>query len=49
MGACAVAGDLYVTGGYDGSVVLSSVEKYNPVSDTWTTIASLPYIRTNPQ
>jgi N-acetylneuraminic acid mutarotase len=42
-GACVIAGELYVTGGYnaDGHH-LSSVEKYSPSSDTWSAVAPLP-------
>ena len=31
-------GHLYVLGGYDGDSFLSSVEMYNPVTDTWTLV-----------
>jgi hypothetical protein len=42
FGACAVFGELYVTGGCDGyGQVLSSVEKYFPSSDTWITVTPL--------
>jgi hypothetical protein len=43
--AAVVAGDnglIYVMGGFDGSSVLSTVEAYNPMTDTWTTKASMP-------
>jgi len=42
--AAVVAGDnglIYVMGGYDGSSVLSTVEAYNPMTDTWATKASM--------
>jgi N-acetylneuraminic acid mutarotase len=42
FGACAVAGNLYVTGGCDGGGnFLSSFEMYSPSSDTWSTVAPL--------
>jgi hypothetical protein len=42
-GACVMAGELYVTGGYnDGPHAMSSVEKYSPSSDTWSIMAPLP-------
>jgi hypothetical protein len=47
FGACMLAGELYVTGGFStdprGSV--SSVEKYTPSSDTWSAVAPLPSAR----
>ncbi len=33
---------LYVTGGYDGSTVIASVEEYDPASDTWMSKAPMP-------
>jgi hypothetical protein len=43
FGACTLAGELYVTGGFGhNNHLLSSVEKYSPVSDAWSTVASLP-------
>jgi hypothetical protein len=42
FGACAVAGELYVTGGRDGNnQSLSIVEKYSLSNDTWSTMAPL--------
>jgi hypothetical protein len=43
FGACVVAGELYVTGGHgnDGGHSFSTVEKYSPSSDTWSTVAPL--------
>jgi len=35
-GVVALNGLLYVVGGDDGSANLSSVEVYNPKSDTWS-------------
>jgi hypothetical protein len=43
LGACVVAGELYVTGGVDdGNVWLASVEKYSPATTTWSTVAPMP-------
>jgi hypothetical protein len=44
FGACKLAGELYITGGYsfDSRGTLSSVEKYTPSSDTWSAVAPLP-------
>jgi N-acetylneuraminic acid mutarotase len=46
IGACVIAGEIYVTGGRDynnnGRVVLASVEKYSPSSDTWSAVTPLP-------
>jgi hypothetical protein len=43
FGACVAAGDIYVIGGMDvdGSV-LSSVEKYSPLVDTWNVVVPMP-------
>jgi N-acetylneuraminic acid mutarotase len=47
FGACMLAGELYVTGGFsdDPRGSLSSVEKYTPSSDTWSAVAPLPSTR----
>jgi N-acetylneuraminic acid mutarotase len=43
FGACAVLGEVYVSGGMDNNDnQLSSVEKYSPSSDTWSVVSSLP-------
>jgi N-acetylneuraminic acid mutarotase len=47
---CVLAGELYVTGGAGGAggatgISLSSVEKYSPLSDTWSAVTSLPSAR----
>jgi N-acetylneuraminic acid mutarotase len=34
--------EIYVIGGRDGNMVLSTVEKYNSATDTWTTLRSMP-------
>jgi hypothetical protein len=48
FGACAVAGEVYVTGGMDEDESrLSSVEKYSPLSDTWSIVSALPEPRSN--
>jgi hypothetical protein len=41
--ACAIAGELYVTGGTDDNgMPLSSVKKYSPSSDTWRLLSLCP-------
>jgi hypothetical protein len=47
FGACRLAGELYVTGGFctDPHGSLTSVERYTPSSDTWSIISPLPYGR----
>jgi hypothetical protein len=48
LGACVIAGALYVTGGYStGYNSLSSVEKYSSSSDTWSSVAALPALRSH--
>jgi hypothetical protein len=47
FGTCAVAGEIYVTGGHRGGEPLSSTEKYSPTSDTWSAGVPLPYPRNN--
>jgi hypothetical protein len=44
FGACVLAGELYVAGGYSAGFErpLSSVEKYTPSSDSWSAMAPLP-------
>jgi len=39
--AVAVGGLIYVFGGFDGSQRAESVERYDPVSDTWEFIAAM--------
>lgn len=41
----ALDGLVYVIGGGDGIAYLSSVEAYDPLSNTWTTVAPLPSAR----
>jgi hypothetical protein len=41
FGACAVAGNVYVTGGLTQDD-LSSVEMYSPLNDVWSIVASMP-------
>jgi hypothetical protein len=46
LGACVIAGEIYVTGGADDSDdALSSVEKFSPSSGTWRAVAPLPEAR----
>jgi hypothetical protein len=43
FGVCAIAGELYIGGGVDQfDDVLSSVEKYSPLSNTWSNVTILP-------
>jgi hypothetical protein len=42
FGACAVAGDMYVTGGICMDESLATVEKYSPSTDSWSAVAPLP-------
>ncbi|KPP67355.1 kelch-like protein 18-like, partial [Scleropages formosus] len=41
VGVAVVNGLLYAIGGYDGQSRLSTVEVYNPETDTWTQVASM--------
>lgn len=34
--------EIYVIGGRDGNLVLSTIEKYNSATDMWTTLRSMP-------
>jgi N-acetylneuraminic acid mutarotase len=51
FGACMLAGELYIIGGFStayvwrGTRFTSSVEKYTPSSDTWSAVAPLPSAR----
>jgi hypothetical protein len=46
FGACALDGDLYVTGGTsDNESFLSNVEKYAPLTNTWSEVVPLPVAR----
>jgi hypothetical protein len=48
ISACAVTGEVYVTGGEDeDDSPLSSVEKYLPLNDTWSVVSSLPEPRSD--
>ena len=44
---CAVSlnGYIYVAGGYDGVSALSSVESYDPLSNTWRVVAPMQRAR----
>ena len=48
-GAAAVEFDgyIYVLGGYNGSTYLSTVERYDPVNNKWTTCKNMLYPRAN--
>ena len=41
LGTCEWNGLLYVIGGYDGASCLSSVERYDPLTLTWTSVAAM--------
>lgn len=36
-----VSGYLYAVGGHDGIIYLKTVERYNPVTNEWTFVASM--------
>lgn len=36
--ACALNGILYVTGGRGDNHILNTIEKYNPVENSWTEV-----------
>ena len=42
LGLTALNNNLYAVGGYDGSNYLSSSERYDPDTNSWTAIASKP-------
>ena len=42
LGVGVVNGILYAVGGGNGNSVFATVEAYDPVSNTWTTRASMP-------
>jgi hypothetical protein len=39
------SGNIYAIGGYSGGVGINTVEKYNPATNTWTTVAPMPTAR----
>jgi len=39
---CAMDGKIYVIGGYDGREIVSTVEEYDPATDTWTKKTDMP-------
>lgn len=41
VGVAVVNGLLYAIGGYDGQSRLSTVEVYNPETDTWSKVAGM--------
>ncbi len=48
FGACMIAGELYVTGGLStiqASSKFATVERYNPSSNTWNSVAAMPQAR----
>ena len=38
---CILSGYLYAVGGHDGVIYLKTVERYNPVINEWTYVASM--------
>ena len=48
IAAAAVDGIIYAIGGWDGGRDRSTVEAYDPATDTWTTKGDMPTIRTTP-
>lgn len=41
VGVAVINGLLYAIGGYDGQSRLSTVEVYNPETDSWTRVSSM--------
>ncbi|XP_029657468.1 kelch-like protein 12 [Octopus sinensis] len=39
---CATSSHIYVVGGYDGENIMSSVERYDPLTDTWSLMSPMP-------
>ena len=44
-GCAELDGKIYVIGGYDGTTELSRVDRFDPASNTWDTVAPLPWPR----
>jgi hypothetical protein len=42
LGVVAVDGQIYAIGGFTQSGYLGTNERYDPVTDTWTTLTSMP-------
>lgn len=47
VGAAVIDNYLYVVGGHSGSSYLNTVQKYDPLSDTWLDSAGMIYCRCN--
>ncbi|KAK6009720.1 kelch repeat protein, partial [Ostertagia ostertagi] len=45
LGSAVLDGYLYVVGGHDGSSVLNSVERYNPITNEWNEVAAMNWKR----
>lgn len=41
VGATVLRGRLYAIAGYDGNSLLSSIECYDPIIDSWEVVASM--------
>ena len=44
-GAAVIGGKLYVAGGFNGNVVLDSVERYDPLTNRWEALAPMRVAR----
>ena len=42
FGVCVLDGCIYVAGGFDGKCCLSTVVKYIPAMNSWTTVVNMP-------
>lgn len=48
FGAVVLKGFIYAIGGHDGNTWLNSVERYDPKTNTWTTVAPMHHKRGSP-
>lgn len=48
LGVAVLNGRLYVLGGFDSSVRLKSAECFDPITNSWSSIASMGYARSAP-
>lgn len=47
MGSAIVDNYLYVVGGHSGSSYLNTVQRYDPISDSWLDSSGMMYCRCN--
>lgn len=47
VGAAVIDNHLYVVGGHSGSSYLNTVQRYEPISDSWLDSAGMMYCRCN--